>query len=157
MSSRSNTEVIAVLRRSKAGCAPRAALISVETYQGPGKLDAGHGRRQGAPENLGHLVDFASGDHQRWQKTHHTAMAPAQFQDQPALEAFALHQRRQLAMHRWVALTIRRASRVYQLHPQHQPTPTDIPQMREVALQDAQVFAQALTHGRRMARQVVIP
>ena len=48
----------------------------------------------------------------------------------------------------WMALGIRHAGRVHQLYPEHQATTTDIPQLREVALQDQQVLAQALAHSR---------
>src|SRR5450830_2110910 len=144
MSSRSNTEVIAVLHHSKAGCAPRAALLSVGTYQAGKKLEAGDRCGQGTPEDLGDLIDLGGADHQRWQEAHHAAMTPTQLQNQAALEAFTLHQRRQLAVDRRVALDIERAVRVHQFYAEHQPATANIAQLREIALQEAQVLRQAL-------------
>ena len=81
----------------------------VGTYDSSGKLETRHGCRQRPPKDLCHPVDLCGGDDQRGKETHHAAMAPAQLQDQPTLEAFTLHQRRQLPMDRRVALDVGRA------------------------------------------------
>ncbi len=53
-------------------------------------------------------------------------------------------------------LGIQGAARVDQFDAHHQATPANIPQLREVALQQAQVLAEALAHGRRVGRQIVL-
>lgn len=142
MSSRSNTEVIAVLRHSKAAthC---AWLMYVGTYDSSGKLETRHGCRQCPPKDLCHPVDLCGGDDQRGKETHHAAMAPAQLRIKPRLR----HSRctsGASADGPAGGLDVGRAARVDQFHPEHQATPANVPQLREVALQDAQVLSQAL-------------
>lgn len=59
------------------------------------KLEPGDRCRHGIAKDGRDVVDFAGGDDQWRQEAHYAALAPTQFQNQAALQAFALHQRRQ--------------------------------------------------------------
>ncbi|MNP18750.1 hypothetical protein D3C76_1112440 [compost metagenome] len=83
-------------------------------------------------------------------------MAPAQFDDQATLEAFALQQGRQASAGRRVALGICCATRVHQFDAEHQPATPNVAHLREVALQGAQVSDQALAHGSGVFGDVVL-
>ena len=108
------------------------------TLRGAKYLLIAGGSSQGPAENPGYLIDFRSADHQWRQETHHRAMAAAEFEDQATLEAFALHQGCQAGEGRRMTLGIQRARRVDQFDAEHQATPTNVTQLREVPLQDAQ-------------------
>ena len=126
------------------------------TLRGAKNLLIAGGSSQGPAENPGYLIDFRSADHQWWQEAHHRAMAATEFQDQASLEAFALYLGCQAGEGRRVTLGIQCARRIDQFDTEHQATPTNITQLREVPLQDAQVLGQTLAHRRGMLADLVL-
>src|SRR5476651_2235604 len=104
-----------------------------------------------------HAALFMNDQGEGRQEPHDATVTATQLENQPALEAFTLNQRRQARKGWRMTLGIRGTARIDQFDPQHQAAPADIAQLREVPLQDAQVLAQTRAHGRRVGRQLVFP